>query len=761
MERSKHDLVDKMPYLFVRVVRARGLPAGTHPHVRVAAGGYHASTGQARRGAFFEWDQTFAFARDPVTDSPGPTLEVSVWNLPPDADVSVADDHHFLGGLCFDTADVHARDPPDGPLATQWYRLEGGRRFAGADLMVATWAGTQADEAFAEAWKADSPASSAAAAAASRAKVYVSPKLWFLRLTIIEAQDTLTAPPPRDAGIAVRGTLGFQGLKTRTTPVTRNGGPAWNEDLVFVAAEPFTDDDCLVISLEVRHGKEAVPVGSASISLATIERRVDDRKVASKWLDLLPSDEAMRKVGKKAAMHMHGGRLHVRVCLDGGYHVADEPPYASSDFRPSARQLWRPHIGVVELGIVGCKGLLPMRTADGKGCTDAYAVAKYGPKWARTRTISDSFDPAWNEQYTWPVYDPCTVLTVGVFDDPPPLQPSDGGKDAACSRPMGKVRIRLSTLESGRVYRGTYPLIMMLPTGAKRMGDVQLAIRFAASGSALDVLHMYGRPALPVMHHLRPILAVNREALRLAAVRISAAHLARSEPPLRREVVTWMLDAAEPRGFSMRKLRANWNRAVAALSWVADAARWVEDTRSWRNPTATMLAHAVLVLLAWHPDLAVPTLTLHVAAVGVWKYRRRPRAPAPHPCVRASMAEASDREELDEEFDTIPSARPPEVVRARYDRARMVGARLQAMVGDVATQAERLQALVSWRDPRATGMFVALCVVVAMVLYMVPIKVVAVVAGFYYLRHPMFRDRMPAPVINFFRRLPSMSERIM
>jgi hypothetical protein len=37
---------------------------------------------------------------------------------------------------------------------------------------------------------------------------------------------------------------------------------------------------------------------------------------------------------------------------------------------------------------------------------------------------------------------------------------------------------------------------------------------------------------------------------------------------------------------------------------------------------------------------------------------------------------------------------------------------------------------------------------------------VAVVAGFYYLRHPMFRDRMPAPAINFFRRLPSMSERI-
>jgi hypothetical protein len=99
MERSKHDLVDKMPYLFVRVVRARGLPPGARPHARVAAGGYQASTREARRGAFFEWDQTFAFARDPATDSPGSTLEVSLWDLPPDADVAAADDRSFLGGL--------------------------------------------------------------------------------------------------------------------------------------------------------------------------------------------------------------------------------------------------------------------------------------------------------------------------------------------------------------------------------------------------------------------------------------------------------------------------------------------------------------------------------------------------------------------------------------------------------------------------------------------------------------------------------------
>ncbi|PPR82443.1 hypothetical protein GOBAR_AA38268 [Gossypium barbadense] len=47
---------------------------------------------------------------------------------------------------------------------------------------------------------------------------------------------------------------------------------------------------------------------------------------------------------------------------------------------------------------------------------DAYYVAKYGPKWVKTRTVVDSFNPKWNEQYSWDVYDPYTMLTIGVFD---------------------------------------------------------------------------------------------------------------------------------------------------------------------------------------------------------------------------------------------------------------------------------------------------------------------------------------------------------
>ncbi|PKU69653.1 protein QUIRKY-like [Dendrobium catenatum] len=735
VERSSYDLVDKMQYVFIRVVRARSLPGNAKPHVRVAANGRQTATCTARRSAFFEWDQTFAFARDPASSDSN--LEISVWDHPPDAFVG-DDDRYFLGGVCFDVSELPVRDLPDGPLAPQWYRLEGSGAARGGDIMLATWVGTQADESFAEAWKAD-------AASTSRSKIYLSPKLWYLRVTLIEAQEIST--PTREISLFIRATLGFQVLKTRAA-FPRNGAPAWNEDLLFVTAEPFSEEESLVLYLESRQGKEVAILGSAAIPLSSVERRVDDRKVASRWLDL-PS------TATGCGRRLFGVRLHVRICLDGGYHVQDEQTHATSDNRPSARQLWRPAVGTIDIGVIGCRGLLPMKAVDGKGTTDAFAVAKYGPKWARTRTVADSFDPAWNEQFNWPVFDTATVLTIVVFDDV-----TGGSKESTANcRPLGRIRIRISTLETNRSYRCFYPLLLLLPSGLKRTGEIEIAMRFTRTVSQFDLLHVYTLPILPAMHHIRPIGYPQRESLRIAAARVSAAHLARAEPSLRREVVMWTLEASDP-VFSMRRVRANWGRIAAAMSWVGDGVRWMSEIREWRNPTATIMAHVAILLLMWFPDMIVPAVAVHLGLVGIWRYRRRPKVPAAGLAARESEAEGAEREELDEEFDAVPSVKGEETVRARYERMRAVGTRLQAMLGDAAAQAERVQALLSWRDPGATAVFVAGCFVLAVVMYVMPARMVAVLAAFYFMRHPVFRGPMPPPATNFFRRLPSLAERI-
>ena len=54
--------------------------------------------------------------------------------------------------------------------------------------MVSIWWGTQADEAFPEAWQSDTGGQ-----AHFRSKSYLSPKLWYLRVNVIEAQDLATS----------------------------------------------------------------------------------------------------------------------------------------------------------------------------------------------------------------------------------------------------------------------------------------------------------------------------------------------------------------------------------------------------------------------------------------------------------------------------------------------------------------------------------------------------------------------------------------
>ncbi|KAK3042757.1 LOW QUALITY PROTEIN: hypothetical protein RJ639_000815 [Escallonia herrerae] len=694
LEPSSYDLVDKMHYLFVRVVKARSLPTTV-------------------------WDR---LSSSSIYDMAG---------------------HNFLGGICFDVTEIPLRDPPDSPLAPQWYRLEGGGAQR-SDLMLATWVGTQADESFSEAWKTDT-----AGNLGSRSKVYQSPKLWYLRTTLIEAQDISLLTPLRESSFQVKAQLGFQIQNTKTT-LTRNGSPSWNEDLIFVAAEPFSEHQLLFSLVENRGPNDKIITGVVSLPLTSIERRVDDRKVVSRWFTIEDPNEEKR---------VYRGRIHLRVCFDGGYHVMDEAANVCSDYRPSAKQLWKPAIGMVELGIVGCKNLLPMKTISSKGSTDAYAVAKYGNKWVQTRTISDRLDPKWNEQYTWKVYDPSTVLTIGVFDSWEVFE-SNGSKDTWPDFRIGKVRIRISTLETSKVYRTTYPLLMLSTSGLKKMGEIEVAVRFARTTPTLDFLHVYSQPLLPIMHHIKPLGVVQQELLRTTAVKIVAARFLRSEPPLRREVVTYMLDA-DSHVFSMRKVRANWFRIINVIAGVIDIIKWIDDTRVWKNATATVLVHALLVMLVWFPDLIVPTLAFYVFAVGAWNYRFRLRDPLPHFDPKISLADSIDRDELDEEFDAMPCSRPNEMVRARYDKLRMLGARVQTLLGDVATQGECVQALVTWRDPHATGIFVGLCFVVAFILYLVPAKMVAMAFGFYYFRHPIFRNRMPSPALNFFRRLPSMSDRIL
>jgi hypothetical protein len=226
-----------------------------------------------------------------------------------------------------------------------------------AELMLFVWMGTQADEAFSSAWHSDSAAVGGDGIVHMHSKQYYSPKLWYLRVNVIEAQDLVLGDKNRE--IFVKATLGNLVFKTKTiSPKNYDKHPTWNEDIMFVAAEPF--DDALVLSVEDKlqpNREESVCLGRCVIPLLDVEKRLDNTPASNQFYNL----ERPGGGGGDQNQVKFASKLNMRISLDGGYHVLDESTHYSSDLRPTEKLLWRPVIGVFHLGILNATGLPAMK----------------------------------------------------------------------------------------------------------------------------------------------------------------------------------------------------------------------------------------------------------------------------------------------------------------------------------------------------------------------------------------------------------------
>ncbi|KAF3544400.1 hypothetical protein DY000_02000255 [Brassica cretica] len=152
------------------------------------------------------------------------------------------------------------------------------------------------------------------------------------------------------------------------------------------SAEPFEEQFFLTVENKVSSAKDEV-MGRLISPLNVSEKRLDHRAVHSKWYNL-------QNFGFGA---LEGETRDMRLKF-------------------SSRMITCEFF--LREGSLSAQGLSPMKTKDCKETTDPYCVAKYEVKsGSGTRTITESFSPKWNEQYMWEVYDPCTVITLGVFDN--------------------------------------------------------------------------------------------------------------------------------------------------------------------------------------------------------------------------------------------------------------------------------------------------------------------------------------------------------
>ncbi|KAL6504580.1 hypothetical protein OROGR_026503 [Orobanche gracilis] len=748
------DMVEQMQYLYVSVVKAKGLPVNDQkgssidPYVEVKVGNHRAVTKHFENNPSPVWQTTFAFSKQEIIMQSTSSIEVTVRDKKNNEKAAAG---CFLGKVLIGMSTVAQRMPHESHLAPEWYQLQDRERrpIKQAQIMLAVWMGTQADTAFNNAHNTS-----------MRSKVYFSPKLHYIRAHIITAQGVV--PPPDDRVRVVRVQLGRQVRYTR--PLLKKPiDPERNvdEELMFVTSEPFDERIDVSVADKIGPGKGEVTLGSISIPVRAVKQRIETSKPPEgQWYALSKPKQDDNNNKKKKEEEKPEKKpeekigIKIGLCRDSGYHVLDESTHYSSDFQPSANHLRKPITGVLEVGILRAEHLLLQMNKDreGKMTGGAYCVAKYGNKWVRTRTLINTPRPHWNEQYTWDVFDPCTVITVGVFNDCHTNINNDVKRDQS----IGKVRIRLSTLETNRIYTLSYPLLVLSASGLKKHGELHLAVRFTCTDWA-NMVAQYREPLLPKMHYVQPISLGQMAWLRNQAMQIVGEKLSLAEPPLRREIVEYMLDGGVDHMWSLRRSKANFYRIMSLISWIPSLCTWFEDVCCWRNPLITALVYVLFLLLVCYPELILPTVFLYFFVTGVRNYRLRPRLPA-HVDARLSQAGNSHPDELDEESDMIPTSRKPEVVKMRYDRLRSVAGRVQNVIGDLATQGERGLSLLSWRDPRATSVFIIFSVISAVLLYVVPFQAVVLAIGFYVLRHPRFRTRSPSVPLNFFKRLPARSD---
>ncbi|CAJ2650795.1 unnamed protein product [Trifolium pratense] len=729
----KYNLVEEMNFLFVRIVKVIDFPNIPNLYIEVKLGNMKATTIYSE--SKLSWNQVFAFEKDKIHAD---NLVVLV----KDKTMPI---NMFIGRVQFIVGEIPTRRPTESSSAPQWYRLEDqtGANLDRGALMLSLWFGTQADEYFPQAWCSDTTRISSDAIAYTRSKVYMSPTLWYLRVNVIQAQDLLLRFPPESSEIFVQADLGT--LRTRTCfSKNKSAKPFWNEDLMFVAQEPFNEK--LVLSIVQRTPANHVCLGTYTTNLKDVQKRTNDMPAESFWYDL----DQPGMIGT-APYAKFASKLNARISLDGGYHVSDEPIEYSSDYRPSSKQLWNSSVGILEVGILKATDLLAMKMG---GRTDAYCVAKYGPKWVRTRTIVDSLSPNWNEQYVWEVYEPFTVITIAVVDN----NQLDSGSRARGTRDtiMAKIRIRLSTLERNKLYTHSYPLIGLHPFGVNKMGEIHLAVRFSTGEFpwSFNMFRFYSTtPLIPSMHLLLPLSPKQFDNLRNQAARIIETSLSRAEPPLGREVVSNILDMSSD-VWSMRKGIANYYRIMSLTSDFIAFWKWLEDIKLWKNSFESFLFIVQCLIFVLYPEPMLPLACFYFFVIGLNNYRKRPGYPC-HIDATLSCVDTATQDDLQEEFDLVPTQFGGEHLRRQYDQLRRIGRNVQIQANHLAVFIDKLQSLSSWRDPRATLLFLVYCVFGFLVTFFAPFKASMTIWILYYLRAPRFRNVSIFSVGNLFDRMPS------
>lgn len=320
---STDDMLEQMSHLCVSVVKARDLPTmnstgSLDPYVELKLGDFKTMTLQLKRNANPVWRQMFTFSAAHLQSN---QLQIIV---------KYKDVHrdHFVGRVFFDMSDVPSRLLPDSRLAPQWFHLSdtnGENSHSLGEIMLAVWLGTQADKSYMEAWHSDARALSMGRITNTRSKVYYTPKLICLKVSVLAAQDLKGIEEDQPLGPTIaKIQMGSQIELTQTGQPQGSANQAWNEEFMFVVSEAFENPLVVTVVEKVSAGREE-PIGRVIIPMSSpYELRNDDlgMSVPFEWFSL--------------SRGVTGSKIQLRISLDTSYHVMAEWTDYMSDLHPPA-----------------------------------------------------------------------------------------------------------------------------------------------------------------------------------------------------------------------------------------------------------------------------------------------------------------------------------------------------------------------------------------------------------------------------------------
>jgi hypothetical protein len=468
--------------------------------------------------------------------------------------------------------------------------------------------------------------------------------------------------------------LKLNDAKRHTRVCSATSNPLWQQRFDFALREGAGT----VLSVECWDkeflGKHAI--GRCEVDLAELQPNM----VNEAWYPLR---------GEGAHAQADVGAVHLLISvIDSGLDIT------------LSKEQRRAVVGSIKCHVVGARGL---RAADFGSSSDPFCELRLGNARLRTKTAHNTLEPVWDQVLEMPVRDIFSALEVSVYDD-----------DAAHSRKqdkhefLGKVLVPLLEVRNNEL---VWLALKSEDCLGKSQGELQLAFKLS-----------YKVP----------------KAYRVATQRREPDYMAKPVP------------------FSLRRLSNAFNRLHAVNVPVLDALHAAWDLLNWNvspwRSLAAAGAWALLCLLfrAWQAPLLLALLLLRRRSR--WGKERQREMRVDHNGLLVTMTDELgkrehlhlniDEDDLDDDGEGEPEdASPPEeehlLKKKRSHKSilgqlrvmRSLGKRLLDGVEAVADFEERVKNLTLWAVPLLTLLLLSGCVLLALVLFVLPLNVALLLFG--------------------------------